>query len=295
MALEVSSEMKRVHALVHKFGPSSVAAGMGLEEEHLFALMSGQAVWDEDVVDRLSAVCNSVSDVVDWSVGERAAIFVSGGDVEDVEEAGAAGFPVYQDEVPGYESGAPVDLDGSGVQVAEGLYHNPVVGAVSQFTEMVRESGVSVLSPGATAGEQYERRLENLWAARDLAIMTQFAIGVEDSDILYALGLVNEIELALIMMFRQEVPRGGRPWDEYRRQKEIYVRMVRKNRIQRNLKKERSGWRGLVSKAKGEKPMSARDMFSRLMVYVDEMEAVMDEERLSERLLRGVRDFMGGV
>lgn len=295
MAVEVSSEMKRVHALVHKFGPSYVAASMGLEEELLFALMSGQAVWDENVVDRLSAVCNSVSDVVDWSVGERAAVFVSGGDLEDVEEAGAAGFPVEYGEAPGYEGGDPVDLDGPGVRVTEGLCHNPVVGAVSELSEFVRESGVSVLSPGATAAEQFERRLENLWAARDLAIMTQFAIGVEDGDILYALGLVNEIELALIMMFRQEVPRGGRRWDEYRRQKEIYVRMVRKNRIQRNLKKERSGWRGLVSKVKGEKPMSARDMFNRLMVYVDDMEAVMDEERLSERLLRGVRDFVGGV
>ena len=291
MPLEVSSEMKRVHAVVQKFVPSFVAASMGLEEEHLFALMAGQAVWDEDVVERLAAVCNSVSDVVDWSVGERAAIFVSGGDVEDVEEAGAAGFPVQADEVPGYGAVAPVDLEGPGVQVADGLYHNPVVGPVSEFSEMVAESGVSVLSPGATAAEQYERRLENLWAARDLAIMTQFAIGVEDSDILYALGLVNEIELALIMMFRQTVPKGGRPWDEYRRQKEIYVRMVRKNRIQRNLKKERSGWRGLVSRVKREKPMSARDMFNRLMVYVDDMEAVMDEERL----LRGVRDFMGGV
>ena len=200
----------------------------------------------------------------------------------DVDEVGAAGF----DE--------ETDLDGDGMEVAPGVRYNPLPGAVSDYTDMVQETGVSLPAPGETAGEQWDRRLNNLWAARDLAIKTQFAIGVDETDMLYALGLVNEIELALIMMFRQSVPERGRRWDEYRRQKEIYVRMVRKNRIQRNIKKERAGLKGFFSRVRGDKPMSARDMVDRLIVYVDDMEFVMDEGRVSERLMRGVRDFMGG-
>ena len=290
MAREVTSDMKRVHALVDKFGSDTVAGGMGLDKEHVFALMSGQAVWDEDVVTRLDILCNSLSDVVDWSVGETAAYFVAGDPGGDVEEVGAEGFEARH----GYDHGDEGEADGGPEGAGGDRYRAAVAGNARDFTEIVRDTGVSVLSPGATAAEQFDRRLENLWAARDLAIMTQFAIGVEETEMLYALGLVNEIELALIMMFRQSVPERGRRWDEYRRQKEIYVRMVRKNRIQRDLKRQQSGWKGIVSKARRDKPMSARDMFDRLMVYVDEVQYVMDESRLSERLMHGMREFMGG-
>ena len=286
MAREVTSDMKRVHALVDKFGSDSVAGGMGLDKEHVFALMSGQAVWDEDVVARLDILCNSLSDVVDWSVGERAAFFVAGLPGGDVEEVGAGGFEVRQ----GYDHGDDEDPDDG----AAGDSYPTSADSAREFTDMVRGTGVSVLAPGATAAEQFDLRLENLWAARDLAIMTQFAIGVDEREMLYALGVVNEIELALIMMFRQSVPERGRRWDEYRRQKEIYVRMVRKNRIQRDLKRQQSGWKGIVAKARGDKPMSARDMFDRLKVYVDDVQYVMDESNLSERLMDGMREFMGG-
>ena len=282
MPVEVTDEMRRVHALVAQLGPDSIAASLGVDIEHVYALMSGKAVFDEEVLEQLEVLCRSVSDVVDWSKGEAAAVFVAGLDDGDVEEIGGAGF----EEEP--------DLDGEGPEVSPGLRYNPLPGAVSDYTDLVQETGVSLPAPGETAGEQWDRRLNNLWAARDLAIMTQFAIGVDETDMLYALGLVNEIELALIMMFRQSVPERGRRWDEYRRQKEIYVRMVRKNRIQRNIKKERAGLKGFFSRVRGDKPMSARDMVDRLMVYVDDMEFVMDEGRVSERLMRGVRDFLGG-
>ena len=282
MAIEVSLEIRRLCALVAQFGPEGVAASMGVEEEFVFALMSGGGVFDADTLEQLDVVCKSVSDVVDWSKGDGAAVFVTGAVTDDVEEVGAEGF----ESMP--------DPDGDGEEVADGVRYNPIPGRVAEYAELAEGSGVVLPAPGETAGEQWGRQLNNLWAARDLALMTQFAIGVEEMDMLYALGLVNEIELALIMMFRQSVPERGRRWDEYRRQKEIYVRMVRKNRIQRNLRKERSGLKGLVSRVKGEKPLSARDMFDRLMVYVDDMNYVMDEGKVTERLTRGVREFMEG-
>ncbi len=138
------------------------------------------------------------------------------------------------------------------------------------------------------------RKLENLWAARDLAFMSQVALGMDEMEVLYAMGLVNQIELALIMLFRQSVPDRSLRWDEFRRQKEIYIRVVRRNRIERDLKRERSGFRGLLNSLRGQKPLSSRDLYGKLFLYVDDMVGLMEQEKPGRDVLEGVRDYMEG-
>ena len=261
--------VSRLHALVGQFGPAGVAEGLGIDEEMLYGMMSGKREMERGMEERFALLCGSLGDAVDWSVGGVGAIAVM-----DVVGGGVAG--------------------GEEVEVAEGVYHDPVAGAVEDFTALLEVSPVGVPAPGITWTEAQARKLENLWAARDLAFMSQVALGLDEMEVLYAMGLVNQIELALIMLFRQSVPDRSRRWDEFRRQKEIYIRVVRRNRIERDLKRERSGFRGLLNSLRGQKPLSSRDLYGKLFLYVDDMVGLMEQEKPGRDVLEGVRDYMEG-
>ena len=275
MTMARAEMVGRLHALVAQLGPAGVASALGVEDEFVLSVMAGVAVLDGECMERFVLICESMEGVVEWNAGMVGAM--------------AAGRALAAEE----EAGLDFDEE-AGVEVGEGVYYNPMVGMVSDFTEIAEESPVAVMAPGATRAEQDAKKLENLWAARDLALMTQFSLGPDETELLYAMGTVNEIELALIMMFRQSVPDRNRHWDEFRRQKEIYIRMVRKNRIERDLKRENSGFKGLLKRIRGEKPLNSRDLFSRLTAYVDDMSWFMEDGRVGKNALQGVRELMDG-
>ena len=177
--------------------------------------------------------------------------------------------------------------------MAPGVTLNPVAGAVAEYAAIAAANPVAV-PLGQTLSEARLRQMENLWGARDMAVMTQFSVGIDEREALFAMGLVNQIELALIMMFGQSVPDRTRRWDELRTQKEIYIRLVRRNRIERELKRERSGLRGIMNTVRGRRPLSPREVYARLTEYVDDMVSIMEIGNPGEDTVRTVRDFMEG-
>ena len=191
--------------------------------------------------------------------------------------------------------GGAVTEPGAAGDVLGTVTHQPSVGLVEDFLDQVQKGAavVQVPAPGVTWTESQTQKMESLWAARDLALMTQFSLRVDETELLYAMGLVNQIELALIMMYGQSVPDRNRHWDDSRRHKEIYIRMVRRNRIQRDLKREMGGFKGLVRSLKGQRTVSAKDLYARLFLYVDDMMALAEQGKPSNSMAEGVREFMG--
>ena len=57
-----------------------------------------------------------------------------------------------------------------------------------------------------------ERKRESLRSARALALITQFRLGMPYREYLAALGMVTQVELALISFFRESVPEPGVGW-----------------------------------------------------------------------------------
>ena len=53
--------------------------------------------------------------------------------------------------------------------------------------------------------------------AHALAIMTQYRIGMTHLETVTSLGLVTQIELALITYFRESLPEPGQNWDSQKR------------------------------------------------------------------------------
>ena len=299
MSVSVEDTGARLHALVAQFGPERISEGLGVEKEFLFAVMSGQTVMEADLGERFELLCRSLSDAVDWRAGVLGAMAAatprSGAGSWEGEDAGSDRTGVGEEVVGegGFAYGAGGEAV-EGAEVAPGLAHQPTVGIVEEFLELVEEGSVQLPAPGMTWTESQAQRMENLWAARELALMTQFSLRMDETELLYAMGLVNQIELALIMMFGQSVPDRNRHWDEFRRQKEIYIRMVRRNRIQRDLRREMGGFKGLLRSLRGQKTVSAKDLYARLFLYVDDMVSLADQGMPQGSVMDGVRNFMDG-
>lgn len=264
----------KLHAVVGQFGPGYVADALGKSEAVVLGVVGGRVEPDEDFVDRLVVLCRMFEGVVDWSKGLSSAAIV-GGAVAGVAEEGAEG-------------------SGTEVEVGEGVLYDPVAGSVEDLESVVAKSPLGVPAPGLTAGERESRRRDNLWAAREVALMSQASLVADEKDLLYAMGVVNQIELALIMVFGESVPDRNRPWDSFRRQKEIYIRMVRRNRIQRDLKRETSGLKGFLNSVRGKKPLTAKELYARMQDYVDDMMSIGDEVEIRHNVLDGMKDFMEG-
>ena len=99
----------QLHALVAQFGPATVSEGIGVEEEYLFAMMSGQALMDREVQERLGLLVQSLGDAVDWSAGNLGALVSAVSPV--VLEAGGAKPESPVGEGGGSRGGAGGDFE----------------------------------------------------------------------------------------------------------------------------------------------------------------------------------------
>ena len=81
--------------------------------------------------------------------------------------------------------------------------------------------------PGVGWKDEQDKRRVSLRNARALAVMTMFRLGMTYEEQVAALGLVSQIELALISYFRESVPEPGQSWDPHRRAREIERRLAR--------------------------------------------------------------------
>ena len=133
-----------------------------------------------------------------------------------------------------------------------------------------------------------ERKRIALRSARAVAVMTQFRLGMDYQETVAALGLVTQIELALVSFFGESVPEPGMAWDAERRAREVDKRLARLRWVEREQAEEFSGLRGMLNALKGKRRVSGKELYQRM---VDEADVMLDMMKTGNKRL----DVMGEV
>ena len=141
--------------------------------------------------------------------------------------------------------------------------------------------------------EQDKRRIA-LRNARALAVMTMFRLGMTYEEKVAALGLVSQIELALISYFKESVPEPGQSWDSHRRAREIERRLARLRWVEGEQQKERSGVRGMWNWLTGKPPLTGKMLYDKMIEHADGMLAAMNSEKFQENIVDQAMQFVGG-
>ena len=299
--MEVYSDpVERFGVLCRYLGARIVAENLGVDEEFVARVLAGEEELEEAHVGELEDLFYLVRDVVGGDAGSgepvvavvdgagagarraRAAAAASAAEAAAVDETGGALVPAARSVVVRNVSQVSsdvalgIDLDGDGV-------------ADVSMAAMV--SG----RPGVGWKEEQDKRRVSLRNARALAVMTMFRLGMTYEEQVAALGLVSQIELALISYFRESVPEPGQSWDPHRRAREIERRLARLRWVEGEQQKERSGVRGMWNWLIGKPPLTGKMLYDKMIEHADGMLAAMNEERYSKDIMSDVMRFTGSV
>ena len=86
-----------------------------------------------------------------------------------------------------------------------------------------------------------------------------------------ALGLVTQIELALITCFRESLPEPGQNWDAQKRAREIERRLARLRWVEQQQNDEDSGLKGVWNRVRGRRRPTAKQLYDRMIENADAM------------------------
>ena len=107
------------------------------------------------------------------------------------------------------------------------------------------------------------------------------------------LGLVTQIELALITYFRESLPEPGQNWDSEKRAREIERRLARLRWVEQQQNDEDSGLKGVWNRGRGRGKPSGKDLYRRMIDNADAMILGMEEPDRDDDVLAEVLRFTG--
>lgn len=102
----------------------------------------------------------------------------------------------------------------------------------------------------------------------------QMDMSLSERAVLEQMGLMLQIELALIMYFGESVPETGQHWDTERRTREMLLRVKRLRWVQAKQAEEFKGLRGVMAWVFGSKPKTGKELFALMLKEVDEMRSM---------------------
>ena len=182
--------------------------------------------------------------------------------VDSTEDPGS-GSPV-----PGLTGGAAVGDDVVTPAVDAALEHRQdadpnrappaqgVVPAPAEPSKGDRQRTRDPWLPELSESDPRAREKMRWWRYRKKAVFRQTLAGTDDRDQLLALGLVTYIEWVLINKLNEAVPHDSGPWSSDRRQQEVRVRERRLCDTEPRRLWSFKGWRGIISRLRGKKPVS---------------------------------------
>ena len=147
--------------------------------------------------------------------------------------------------------------------------------------------------PGMAWMEQQDRRRTSLRNAHVMATMTQFRIGMTRMETVTALGLVTQIELALITYFRESLPEPGQNWDSQKRAREIERRLARLRWVEQQQNDEDSGLKGVWNRVRGRRKPSGKDLYRKMIENADAMVLGMEEPDRDDDVMAEALLFTG--
>ena len=240
----------RLQSVLSMLGSVVMSEHLGLDEETLYRLLGSEEEMSDEVAGKLAALMTGVEAAVTrLPFDEKASDSLERTAPEEHVEALA---PIQ------------IDVDGDG----EPDFTVPNLGIVQ--------------GGKPTFGDETQRRRQNLRAARVTALMTQFRDDMEHEELVSALGMVAQIELALIMAFGESLPEPGQEWDGERRAREIDKRLARLRWVKRENDRMFKGVQGIYNRMKGRRPVSGRELYERMVRETDLILDVM-ESRVAGR------------
>ena len=201
------------------------------------------------------------------------------------------------------ESGPSGNVAGRGQAAAEARGSTPPSSEVTQVLGMdidqdgkpdVPLYGIDLSSrPGMAWVEQQDRRRACLRNAHVMATMTRYRIGMTRMETVTALGLVTQIELALITYFRESLPEPGQNWDSQKRAREIERRLARLRWVEQQQHDEDSGLKGVWNRVRGRGRPSGKELYRRMIENADAMVLGMEEPARDDDVVAEVLRFTG--
>ena len=261
MVESVYSSLDKLHVLADSLGVPQLAQSIEVDLGTLAEVMSGDAELSEKQLGEVEHLFGLIRDSV----------------FEDGSAFGSTGSGV---------SVMPVPVDGSAGDLALG------VDLDGDRQPDVRLYGMVSGRPGLSWSEDEGRKMVALRNARALAVMTMFRLGMTFEEHIAALGLVSQIELALISYFRESVPEPGHNWDAQRRAREIERRLARLRWVEAEQRKSDGGFRGVWNWLIGKPKLTGKLLYDRMIENADGMLAAMKEDRYDD-LIHDVIRFTG--
>lgn len=264
MVVDQDLNTLKLVSLVRQLGSVQVAESLGIDEDSLRFLVSGELVMDEDIASNLERLCEVMGDNLELGdPDDLSAVSTLGGVVAGPAEPDGAfsgdGWDPASDDVVGEPVG-PVVLPPRGVQ---------------------------------TFAEYHEERRKSLWKGRDLAVMTQFHLGLSYAEKLDMFHLVLEIELTLIMTYGDSMPEPGVSWDPERRDAEVQRRLARLRWVDRQRDEFYGGLKGFMMRIMGgRRRLSGKELYQQMVEYADEMLDIAEGVDLPKSLMGQVDSYL---
>ena len=290
--MEVYSDpVERFGVLRRYLGARSVAENLGVDAEFVARVLAGEEQLEEHHVGELEDLFYLVRDVVGGDAGSGepvvAVVDGAGSGARRARAAAAAANEARGAAAP--EVGAVVVRNVSQVSSEVALGVDLDGDGIADVSLSAMVSG----RPGVGWKDEQDKRRVSLRNSRALAVMTMFRLGMTYEEQVAALGLVSQIELALISYFRESVPEPGQSWDPHRRAREIERRLARLRWVEGEQQKERSGVRGMWNWLIGKPPLTGKMLYDRMIEHADGMLAAMNEERYGQAIINQAMRFTG--
>ena len=296
--MEVYSDpVDRFGLLCRYLGARSVAENLGVDEEFVARVLAGEEELEEHHVGELEDLFYLVRDVVGGDAGSgEPVVAVVDGAGSGARRARAVAAAAAAAGDPG--GGALPEAPEAGAIVVRNVSQVPSELALGVDLDGDGLADVSLSAmvsgrPGVGWKDEQDKRRVSLRNSRALAVMTMFRLGMTYGEQVAALGLVSQIELALISYFKESVPEPGQSWDPHRRAREIERRLARLRWVEGEQQKERSGVRGMWNWLIGKPPLTGKMLYDRMIQHADGMLAAMNEERYGQDIINQAMRFTG--
>ena len=153
--------------------------------------------------------------------------------------------------------------------------------------------GVGLVRPGVSWTEEIEQKRMALRSARALALMSQFPVGRSYQRHVASVGLVTQIELALISFYHEAVPDPSVVWDGEKRGKEIDRRLCRLRWVEREQHREYGGFKGVWNRLVGRRKISGVDLYEEMVKEVDRLVKAIEGGNKGGDLMNELMLFSG--
>ena len=258
----------QLHLLHQCMGSGQISEFLGCEQVYIDEVVAGRVPLSPE----FAVGIDELYGMVEGTVGEDRMRDIVDGDGPEFDLAGdgeVAPAPAgeYLPEVIGLD----LDLDG-----------RPDV----SFREMLAGR------PGVGFSSEMKMKKDALWNSRTLAYTTMFRLNATHQELVVAVGMIAQIELALITMFGESVPEPGQNWDGNRRLREMERRLSRIHWVRQEQAKEYSGLKGLYNWFMGRPKLTGRDLYERVISEADAMLGAMQDGR-NEDLITDALRFTG--